>query len=91
MSLTKKYLSKPVVWQPSLAYALVINTEAELGFIAEDHTPPVVMHQLQEVGKYPVNTAYDAGLLEGILMFVSFLYVLHAVIYPSYHWLSERW
>ncbi|GFX56746.1 hypothetical protein TNCV_494941 [Trichonephila clavipes] len=37
----------PVACLPLHAYALVISTETESGFIAEDHTPPVTLQLAQ--------------------------------------------
>ncbi|GFU73007.1 hypothetical protein TNCV_4637411 [Trichonephila clavipes] len=40
---------------------VVISTETESGFITEDDTSPVCHTPLPEVGKNPVDTAYDVG------------------------------
>ncbi|GFV25394.1 hypothetical protein TNCV_1146651 [Trichonephila clavipes] len=69
-----------MAWPPPLAYALVISIETELGFIAEDHTPPVVTLQLTEVVKCPVDTVYDVGSVVDILMVVSSLYLHREIV-----------
>ncbi|GFW60119.1 uncharacterized protein TNCV_1389321 [Trichonephila clavipes] len=40
---------------------LVISTETESGFITEDDTSPICHTPRPEVGKNPVDTAYDVG------------------------------
>ncbi|GFU82576.1 uncharacterized protein TNCV_4154461 [Trichonephila clavipes] len=44
--LKNKYWLRSVVWMPEHAYALILSSETELGFIAENHTSPTCPSEL---------------------------------------------
>ncbi|GFV24057.1 hypothetical protein TNCV_1958681 [Trichonephila clavipes] len=47
--------------------AVVISTETESGFITEDDVSSLSHSKLPEVGKNPVDTAYDVGSVVSVL------------------------
>ena len=60
VSLENKCRIGPLPCTPPHEYAVVMSTEAESRFTAEDHTPLVTI-QLVLDRKNPVDTVYDGG------------------------------
>ncbi|GFW00515.1 hypothetical protein TNCV_693541 [Trichonephila clavipes] len=65
MPLDNKCRIGPLAGAPPDTCAVVISTETESGFITEDDTSPVCHTPSPEVGKNPVDTAYDVGSVSG--------------------------
>ncbi|GFV61705.1 hypothetical protein TNCV_188631 [Trichonephila clavipes] len=61
MPLDNKCRIGPLAGAPPDTCAVVISTETESGFITEDDTFSLSHSKLPEVGKNPVDTAYDVG------------------------------
>ncbi|GFW65215.1 hypothetical protein TNCV_394811 [Trichonephila clavipes] len=57
----------PLAAAPPDTCAVVISTETESGFITEDDVSSLSHSKLPEVGKNPVDTAYDVGSVVSVL------------------------
>ncbi|GFV16992.1 hypothetical protein TNCV_3346871 [Trichonephila clavipes] len=63
-----RHILEDIVGESRNTCAVVISTETESGFITEDDTSPVChTPKLPEVGKNPVDTAYDVGSVVSVL------------------------
>ncbi|GFT60136.1 hypothetical protein TNCV_219071 [Trichonephila clavipes] len=81
MPLDNKCRIGPLAGAPPDTCAVVINTETESGFITEDDTSPVChTPKLPEVGKNPVDTAYDVGSVVSVLADVGSSSQLRSVV-----------
>ncbi|GFV12002.1 hypothetical protein TNCV_4716101, partial [Trichonephila clavipes] len=67
-------------WPVRLQTRAVVSTETESGFITEDDTSPVCHTKLPEVGKNPVDTAYDVGSVVSVLADVGSSSQLRSVV-----------
>ncbi|GFU90755.1 hypothetical protein TNCV_3781901 [Trichonephila clavipes] len=80
MPLDNKCRIGPLAGAPPDTCAVVISTETESGFITEDDTYPVCHTPLPEVGKNPVDTAYDVGSVISVLADVGSSSQLRSVV-----------
>ncbi|GFV42599.1 hypothetical protein TNCV_4144021 [Trichonephila clavipes] len=80
MPLDNKCRIGPLAGAPPDTCAVVISTETESGFITEDDTSPVCHTQVAEVGKNPVDTAYDVGSVVSVLADVGSSSQLRSVV-----------
>ncbi|GFU07276.1 uncharacterized protein TNCV_2656021 [Trichonephila clavipes] len=82
MPLNNKYRSGPVAWLPPHAYAIVINSETESGFIAEDYMLPIFHSPAR--GRKKSNRAICGGSVVVVLMVVGSFYLLRKVVFEFF-------